>query len=131
MTEDLNDNYGRAFDNRIGYGSKPALVLVDFVQAYFDPDCALYAGVDDALASALRVRQAARDKGLPVILTGVVYHPSGANGGRFFQKAKPLSAFVEGSPWVPGRPDWPLMPMKLLSPSNIPARSSAHRWHPC
>lgn len=95
---DLHANYAKAYDNRIGFGRKPALVLVDFVQAYFEPDSPLFAGVDAALDSALRIRAAARDKKIPVILTGVVLHPSGVDGGRFFQKAKPLASFTAGNP---------------------------------
>ncbi|MGC4410937.1 hypothetical protein [Rhizobium sp. ST-5] len=76
----LAANYTKAYDNRIGFGKKPALVLVDFVQAYFEPQSRLYAGVDEALASALRVRAAARSKGMSVIFTGVVLHPSGLDG---------------------------------------------------
>ncbi|MCB8881399.1 isochorismatase family protein [Acidisoma cellulosilytica] len=99
MTEtNLDENYRRAYDNRIGFGARPALILIDFVQAYFDPDCTLYAGVDDALASALRVRDAARKAGIPVIYTNVVYHPKALNGGRFYQKARPLQNFLAGSP---------------------------------
>lgn len=95
MTQDLSANYA-LYDNKVGYGKRPALVLVDFAKAYYEPDCDLYAGVDDALASALRVRAAAKAAGVPVVLTQVVYHESGVNGGRFWQKAKPLRAFVEG-----------------------------------
>ncbi|MBZ5761250.1 isochorismatase family protein [Rhizobium sp. VS19-DR104.2] len=95
---DLHANYAKAYDNRIGFGRKPALVLVDFVQAYFEPDSPLFAGVDAALESALRIRAVAHGKNLPVILTGVVLHPSGLDGGRFFQKAKPLASFTAGNP---------------------------------
>jgi maleamate amidohydrolase len=95
---DLAENYRKAYDNRIGFGRNPALILIDFVEAYFDPDCELYADVDDALAAALKMRDAARDAGIPVIYTNVVYDEGGANGGRFFQKAKPLRNFVRGNP---------------------------------
>ncbi|MET3615013.1 maleamate amidohydrolase [Rhizobium aquaticum] len=99
MTDtDLKANYAAAYNNRIGFGKKPALILIDFVQAYFEPSSPLYAGVDAALASALRIRSAARAKAMPVILTGVVLHPSGRDGGRFFQKAKPLTCFTAGNP---------------------------------
>lgn len=96
MTDDLAENYKRAYSNRVGFGKNPALVLIDFAHAYFDKDCDLYAGVEDALASALRVREAAHEAGIPVILTEVSYQPGGVNGGRFFEKAKPLKAFVKG-----------------------------------
>jgi maleamate amidohydrolase len=95
-TEDLSENYKRAYSNRVGFGERPALVLIDFAHAYFDRDCDLYAGVEEALASALRVREAAHAAGIPVILTEVRYQPGGINGGRFFEKAKPLRAFVDG-----------------------------------
>lgn len=109
-TADLAANYAKAYDNRIGFGKKPALVLVDFVQAYFEPNSPLYAGVDAALESALRIREKAREKGIPIILTGVVLHPSGLDGGRFFQKAKPLACFTAGNPlgaWPKGLEPFP------------------------
>lgn len=98
QAEELGANYARAYGTRVGFGQRPALILVDFCQGYFDPDCDLYAGVDDALASALRVRAAARAAGVPVILTNVVYHPTAIDGGRFFEKAAPLRYFLQGSP---------------------------------
>jgi maleamate amidohydrolase len=97
-SEDLAENYQRAYGGRIGFGKKPVLLMVDFVQAYFEPGCDLYAGVDSALASALRLREAARAAKVPVILTRVTYHESGIDGGRFFEKARPLRNFLPGSP---------------------------------
>lgn len=97
-SNDLGENYARAYGKRVGFGLRPALILIDFVQGYFDPECDLYSGVEDALASALRVREAASTAGVPVILTNVVYHPSAIDGGRFFEKAKPLRYFLAGNP---------------------------------
>jgi len=97
-TEDLSQNYQRAFGKRIGFGKKPALLMIDFVEAYFDPSCALYADVGDALASALRLQAAARAAGVPVIYTNVVYNRTALNGGRFYQKSMTLHNFVEGNP---------------------------------
>lgn len=98
MSEDLADNYKGAFDGSLGFGDKPALILVDFVEAYFDEDSPLYAGVEDALASAIRIRDAARVAGIPVFYTNVVYQDGGADGGVFFRKVPALEVFVAGSP---------------------------------
>jgi maleamate amidohydrolase len=103
MNEDINSNYARAYGGKIGFGQAPALILIDFVQGYFDPECELYAGVEDVLESALRVRAAARAAGVPVIFTNVVYHPKALDGGRFFAKAPPLRHFLQGSPMG----EWP------------------------
>ena len=97
-TDSAQANYSNVYENRIGFGKKPALVLVDFVQAYFDKSCDLYADVEDALASAIRIRNVARKAGVLVIYTNVVYHQSAVDGGRFYEKAKPLRYFLEGSP---------------------------------
>lgn len=95
---DLDENYRIAYGNKIGFGKRPALILIDFVEAYFNKDCELYADVDDAMASALRIRELARAKGVLTIYTNVSYLPDGSNGGRFFQKAKPLRNFTRGNP---------------------------------
>ena len=98
MSEELGDNYARAYGKKAGFGQRPALVMVDFAHAYYDPDCPLFGGEGcaAALASALRIRARCREIGVPVILTEVTLHESGLDGGRFIQKAKPLGAFIKG-----------------------------------
>lgn len=92
------ENYAGVYDRSVGFGARPALVLVDFAHAYFDAACPLFAGegAARALTSALRLRAAARAAAVPVILTRVALHPSGIDGGRFFEKAAPLEAFLPG-----------------------------------
>lgn len=103
MTQDLTENYRGAFDGSLGFGRSPALILVDFVQAYFEQGSPLYAGVEDALASALRIRNAARKAAIPIIYTNVVYQHGGVDGGIFYRKVPALEAFIAGNPLG----DWP------------------------
>jgi len=98
VTRDLEDSYKSTFDGRLGFGRAPALVLIDFVRAYFDRASPFYAGVEDTLASALRIRDAARGAGVPVFYTNVVYHSGGADGGVFFRKLPALEVFTAGNP---------------------------------
>jgi maleamate amidohydrolase len=100
----LKESYEGAFDGRLGFGERPALILIDFVQAYFDRSSPLYAGVEDALASALRIRNAARASGTPVFYTRVVYQNAGADGGVFYRKVPALEVFCDGNP-LGGWPD--------------------------
>lgn len=109
MTQDASLNYKGVFDTHLEFGSRPALLLIDFVQAYFDPDSPLYADVEDELAQALRLRDMARTIGIPTIYTNVVYHSNMMNAGRFYEKTKPLEVFKSGSPFG----HWP----EGLSPS--------------
>lgn len=94
---DLVQNYAGAFDGRLAFGARPALLIVDFVMAYLDPASPLYAGVEDALASNERLLAAARSAAIPVIFTNVEYEPGGANGGLFYKKIPALKAFDKGS----------------------------------
>jgi maleamate amidohydrolase len=99
VAEDLDVNYARAgYHHRLGFGRRPALVLIDFVQAYFEPGSPLFAGVEDCLASALRLREAARRAGVLRVFTNVVYRPGGVDGGVFYRKVPALSCMDVGNP---------------------------------
>ena len=94
VAEDLDGDYAAAgFAGRLGWGSRPAVVVVDVCRAYLDPDSPLYAGVEDALASVGRLVEAARAAGVPVIWTRVEYEPGGADGGVFYEKVASLAHF--------------------------------------
>ena len=101
--DELTENYRGAFDGSLGFGKAPALILVDFVEAYFDKRSPLYAGVEDVLASALRIRSVAREAGIPICYTNVRYEEGGTDGGVFYRKVPALEAFVAGNPLG----DWP------------------------
>ena len=63
----LSEDYRQAgFSNRLGFGSKPALIVIDFCEAYLDADSPLYAGVEDARAAGEIVLQACRHTGVDV-----------------------------------------------------------------
>lgn len=98
MTPDLAENYKGAFDGHLSFGRRPALIIVDFVMAYLDPASPLYAGVEDALASNVRLLAAARAATIPVLFTNVAYTAGGADGGIFYRKVPALKLFDAGSP---------------------------------
>lgn len=96
---DLNADYGKAgFGSRLGFGRKPALVIVDVVMAYLEPSSPLYAGVEDELASNERLLAAARAANVPVVFTNVEFTPGGADGGHFYRKVRALKVFDRGGP---------------------------------
>ncbi len=94
MSASQDDNYAGVYDNTLGYGKSPALILIDFVEAYFQPENELYANPRAALDEALMLREIAHTKNIPVIITNVVYDANGLTGGVFFKKAKPLRNFL-------------------------------------
>lgn len=99
MVDDLRANYAAAgFGGKLAFGTKAALLIVDMVMAYLDPDSPLYAGAEDVLASNERLVATARAADVPVIFTNVVYTSGGLDGGMFYRKVPALKAFVRGSP---------------------------------
>jgi len=99
MSKDLNADYRAAgFGGALPLGRRPALVIIDFVRAYLDPQSPLYAGVESALAECVKLLAAARKAGIPVLHTNVAFTPGGVDGGLFFRKVAALKAFEHGSP---------------------------------
>ncbi len=106
MSSDAVANYSGVLDGRLGFGQRPALLVIDFIAAYTEPASQLYApAAADAVrqTSALYVR--CKAYGMPVIFTRVVFSPSGMDGGLFVRKVPVLRGLVEGAPlaaFVPG-----------------------------
>ncbi len=97
----LNADYdGAGFGGNLAFGQRPALILVDPVMAYLDPTCSLFAGETalEALVAMERLRMAAHNTGVPVVLTGVSFQKGGIDGGLFFKKVPALKLFEQGSP---------------------------------
>lgn len=92
------DNEEAGFGLHLQPGKRPALILVDFVKAYFEPGAQLYMGIDSCLRSASRILEAARKAEILVIFTQVSYSKGGVDGGVFFHKVDALKHFVGMAP---------------------------------
>ena len=100
---DLKANYQGVFDNRLGFGAAPAVLVVDFVEAYVQPQSPLYAPpVVDAARATRPLLERARRRGVPVIYTVVSYAKGGADGGIFLRKVPTLHMFEQGGGFMGG-----------------------------
>ena len=96
---ELEARYRGSFDGHLPFGNRPALLIVDLVMAYLDPDSPLYlASGAEALATNERLIAAARAAEIPVIYTNVIYQAGGRDGGLFYRKVPALKLFDAGSP---------------------------------
>ncbi len=98
MSEDLSANYAGAFSNHLEPGNKSALLIVDVIMAYLDPDSPLYAKAESALRANERLRNVAESANVPIIFTNLIYHEEGFDGGYFLCKVPALNVCREGSP---------------------------------
>ncbi|WP_130835744.1 N-carbamoylsarcosine amidohydrolase [[Erwinia] mediterraneensis] len=100
MTQSLSDNYAGVWGNRIGFGQRPALLMIDFMQGYTTPGAPLFApGVVEAVSESVALLAAAREVRIPVIHTQIRYHPQHQrDGGIWVKKAPVMRDMVEGHP---------------------------------
>lgn len=93
-------DYARAgFGTRLGFGDRPALVMVDLARAYLDPQSPLFLASGEAALMVNRaLADAVRAAGLPVVFTRVVYQPGGTDGGLFYRRVQSLACFEDGNP---------------------------------
>jgi len=101
---DRGDDYAAAgFLGRVGFGARPAVVVVDVVTAYLDPASPLSdAGgrFEKARAAGAELVDVARAHDVPVLFTEVRLGADGLDGGHFRRKVPALAAFEPGSPWA-------------------------------
>ena len=85
----------------IGFGDKPALVVVDFSRAFTDPEMPLGAELDAELKQTVRVLDEARARRLPIFFTTVAYDdPNLADAGVWALKIKAQATLRAGTPNV-------------------------------
>jgi maleamate amidohydrolase len=112
---DLKQTYSGVFDGQMGFGRSPAIIVVDFINAYTQASSPHYApAVVEAVKATVPLLEAARKKKVPIIYTRVLYHPSGADGGLFVQKVPTLRKMIEGEPLAEIVPELPPAPDDVI-----------------
>jgi len=86
------------FGNRLGFGRKPALLVVDFTVGFNDADQFGGGNIDAAIRRTVPLLEAFRRRGLPVGFTRIVYTAEGIDAGVFCRKAPNLRALTESNP---------------------------------
>src|SRR6185503_12292453 len=87
MDKGLEQNYSGVFDGRLGFGKRPALLIVYFIEAYLSPGSPLYApDTAEAVRQTRRLYNQAKRASAPVLFTRVLYSRDGSDGGIFLQK---------------------------------------------
>jgi len=77
----------RGFGERVGFGERPAVVVVDLIKAFTDPR--FQTAVDDPamIAASRSLLDAARDCGVATVLVGSAYEPALRDSGVWERKA--------------------------------------------
>ena len=89
------------FHGRAGFGTKPALVVVDVNVGFTHPESPLVCDLDDCVAAIARLLDAFRAADRPVVFTTVCYDKAGKQTAAvFIEKIPALLVLEPGSEWV-------------------------------
>jgi maleamate amidohydrolase len=94
----MSNPHGATFARRVGWGSRPAVVVVDLVRAYTEPDGPFWLDSPMVVDACAGLVAAARNGGHPVLWTVVHFAADMADAGFFAAKVPALACFAEGAP---------------------------------
>lgn len=63
----------RGFGIKIGFGERPALLVIDMLKGFTDPSMPLGANLDSQIAAQQPLLKVAHERGIPVIFSTVIY----------------------------------------------------------
>lgn len=90
----------RGFAHRVGFGERPALLIIDFIKGFTDTECPLGSNLDAEVAATERLLGLFRENSLPVHFTTTAYDDAMVAAGVFVKKVPSLAHLKFGSEWV-------------------------------
>jgi nicotinamidase-related amidase len=97
----LRDQYLRAgFGGRVGWGDKPAILVIDMAEAWTNPGEQLGSNLEAVAETISRLLAVAREVPLPVFFTTMAYDPLTEIGEVLRHKTPHCIGMVRGSPTV-------------------------------
>ncbi len=92
----MSTPHGSGFSGRVGWGARPAVVVIDLVRAYTHPDGPFaLPDAQAAVEATTELVETARDRDVPVYWTVVRYASGLADGGLFVRKVPALACFAD------------------------------------
>ncbi len=75
--KDLRAKYlVRGWGHRVGFGGRPAVVVIDLAKFWLDPSVHIGSNLDSVLEATCRVLAAARKAGMPIFFTSFAHDPA-------------------------------------------------------
>ena len=129
MSDDLAVYEKQGFGHRVGFGDKPALIIIDFINAFNDPDMFGGGGIQSAIDHTEDLLAVARHHELPIAYTSHGYAPDGSDDGIFNLKSPGLRKLVPGTHATAIVDQLAPRPGRARDPQVLPVRLLFHR--PC
>lgn len=92
--------WDKGFGRRVGFGQRPAILVIDFQTGFTDLRSPLAGELDSQLAATNALLEPARAADVPVIFSTVAYDAELQEAGIWVRKIPSNRWLVEGSEWV-------------------------------
>ena len=90
----------RGFSSRVGFGTSPALLIIDFIKGFTDMNCPLGSNLDKEIEATKHLLDKFRSQKFPVHFTTTAYDEAMVSAGVFVKKVPSLVHLKVGSNWV-------------------------------
>jgi maleamate amidohydrolase len=90
----------RGFGNKVGFGNRPALLVIDYIKGFTDTNCPLGSNLDAEVSATKQLLDSFRSYKLPVHFTTTAYDEAMVSAGVFVKKVPSLAHLKLGSNWV-------------------------------
>lgn len=90
----------RGFSSRVGFGERPALLIIDFIRGFTERACPLGSDLDREVETTRTLLSRFRARHLPVHFTTTAYDEAMISAGVFVRKVPSLAHLKYGSEWI-------------------------------
>ena len=98
MASDIDIYKTQNFGNRLGFGEKAALLIVDFVNGFTDPAKFGGGNIQEAIDATVGLLAFCRGRGVPVAHTRVIFADDAADANIMCMKVPALTGLTEDAP---------------------------------
>jgi maleamate amidohydrolase len=102
----------------LGFGVRPAVVVVDLTLGFTDLACPLASDLDAEVAATRELLAAARAHDVSVVFLAMTIRADGFDGGVFVRKCPPLRMLTAGSRWTEIDPRLDPRPGEVVLPKT-------------
>lgn len=100
LLEQLRHHYLQRQPPALGFGHRPALLVVDFIEGFTNPASPFGGPWDDAVERTAELLRIAHRRNVPAVFTTVEFDPSDVEENLLIRKAPAVAALARGSAWT-------------------------------
>ena len=100
LIAEIKQNYASGNAQRMGMGSSPALLIVDFIEGFTNSSSPLAGSWDEEVNNTAVLIGAARAKNVPIVFTTVEFSSSDLKTNLLYLKTPRIETLCQGSKWI-------------------------------